>query len=61
MAKLMERFMNFFQEKIVPPMVKVGEQRHLKAVRKWYISHNSFHNNRQCVLNTRKFTFPRMG
>lgn len=25
--------MNFFQEKLVPPMVKVGEQRHLKAVR----------------------------
>lgn len=29
----MEKFMNFFQEKMVPPMVKLGNQRHLKAVR----------------------------
>lgn len=29
----MEKFMNFFQEKLVPPMIKVGEQKHLKAVR----------------------------
>lgn len=29
----MERFMNFFQEKMIPPLVKVGNQRHLMAIR----------------------------
>lgn len=29
----MKRFMDFFQEKIIPPLVKVGNQRHLVAVR----------------------------
>lgn len=29
----MEKFMNFFQEKMIPPLVKVGNQRHLVAVR----------------------------
>ncbi|MCM3763892.1 PTS sugar transporter subunit IIC [Neobacillus niacini] len=29
----MERFMNFIQEKLVPPLVKLGNQRHLMAVR----------------------------
>ncbi|AQS03556.1 PTS sugar transporter subunit IIC [Clostridium beijerinckii] len=29
----MERFMDFFQEKMIPPLVKVGNQRHLMAIR----------------------------
>lgn len=29
----MNKFMDFFQEKLVPPLVKLGNQRHLKAVR----------------------------
>lgn len=29
----MEKFFNFFQEKMIPPLVKVGNQRHLVAIR----------------------------
>jgi len=29
----MSKFMDFFQEKMIPPLVKVGNQRHLMAVR----------------------------
>lgn len=29
----MDKFMDFFQKKLMPPLVKVGNQRHLVAVR----------------------------
>ena len=29
----MDKFMNFFQEKMVPPLVKVGNEKHLLAIR----------------------------
>lgn len=30
---IMEKFMDFFQEKVMPPLIKIGNQRHLVAIR----------------------------
>ena len=38
MNKFMEKFMKFFEEKITPPLTKVSEVKHLRAIRDGIIS-----------------------